>query len=224
MTVNIETQGVRGLWNTSTGPVNVWKQIVKAHCIGLSFKVGTALQCEDEIVTEAGIRQEGKAIRAEERNRLKLSYRPLQELDNRRLVSTLTGILGNKGLKEWRYGIGKADSPECRWCGMAPENFTHITTNCKPWKDKLPKGADGLRQPKGGGAEKHQNKRLRFLGLPNSDQQAPKDSLGRPNHEGAAQMVREAWEARVAKGDLDVAVMWVKDHRGRPCNTGHSED
>ncbi|KAF8461626.1 hypothetical protein BDZ91DRAFT_797910 [Kalaharituber pfeilii] len=76
------------------------------------------------------------------------------------ITSTITGarkpspsihfgsILGNKGLKEWRYRIGKADSPECRWCGMAPENLMRITTNCKPWKDRMPDGVDGIRQTK----------------------------------------------------------------------------
>ncbi|KAF8470009.1 hypothetical protein BDZ91DRAFT_847203 [Kalaharituber pfeilii] len=113
-------------------------------------KVGTALQCEEDIATEAGIRQEAKALRADERNRLRMSYRPLQQIDNRRRISTLAGILGNKGLKEWRYSIGKADSPECRWCGKAPENFAHIANECQKWKGKLKDGASGLRQPEKG--------------------------------------------------------------------------
>ncbi|KAF8464923.1 hypothetical protein BDZ91DRAFT_783506 [Kalaharituber pfeilii] len=57
------------------------------------------------------------------------------------------GILGNKGLKEWRYSIGKADSPECRWCGRALENLKHITDDCQVWKGKLKDGAKGLRHP-----------------------------------------------------------------------------
>ncbi|KAF8459798.1 hypothetical protein BDZ91DRAFT_851879 [Kalaharituber pfeilii] len=43
-------------------------------------RVGTFMQYQDEIVTEAGMRQHAKAQRAEERNRLELSYRPLQWL------------------------------------------------------------------------------------------------------------------------------------------------
>ncbi|KAF8460799.1 hypothetical protein BDZ91DRAFT_785151 [Kalaharituber pfeilii] len=110
-------------------------------------KVGTALQCEEEIATETGIRQEAKTLRAKERNRLQLTYRPLQQIDNRKRISVLAGILGNKGLKEWRYGIGKADSPECRWCGKAPENLTHIARDCQAWKRKTKQGAECLTQP-----------------------------------------------------------------------------
>ncbi|KAF8457052.1 hypothetical protein BDZ91DRAFT_800785 [Kalaharituber pfeilii] len=82
-------------------------------------KVGTALQYQDERVTEAGICQNARALRAEERNRLNMTYRPLKKLGSRKLTATLAGILGNKGLREWRHRIGKADSSECRWCGRA---------------------------------------------------------------------------------------------------------
>ncbi|KAF8462274.1 hypothetical protein BDZ91DRAFT_357182 [Kalaharituber pfeilii] len=108
-------------------------------------KVGTALQYEDETVTEAGIRQEYKALRATERKQAGLNYRPLQIADRRRYLSTLAGILGNKGLKEWRYHIGKAESPECRWCGEAPENWEHVRQDCKAWARKCG-GAEGIRQ------------------------------------------------------------------------------
>ncbi|KAF8456514.1 hypothetical protein BDZ91DRAFT_801074 [Kalaharituber pfeilii] len=70
---------------------------------------------------------------------LQLSYRPLSRLENRRRIATLAGILGNKGLK--------TDSPECRWCGKAPENLAHITNECQTWKKKIKDGAGGLRQP-----------------------------------------------------------------------------
>ncbi|KAF8471093.1 hypothetical protein BDZ91DRAFT_791289 [Kalaharituber pfeilii] len=60
-------------------------------------KIGTALQYQDEVITEAGLRQQVRSLRGQERNRLQLSYRPLQRLGNR--VATLARILGNKGLR-----------------------------------------------------------------------------------------------------------------------------
>ncbi|KAF8457838.1 hypothetical protein BDZ91DRAFT_852265 [Kalaharituber pfeilii] len=52
----------------------------------MAAKIGTALQYQDEVVTEAGMRQYAKAWRADERKRLQLSYRPLEYLGNRRRI------------------------------------------------------------------------------------------------------------------------------------------
>ncbi|KAF8460193.1 hypothetical protein BDZ91DRAFT_799105 [Kalaharituber pfeilii] len=70
-------------------------------------RIGTALQDEPDMVTEAGLRQRAKRERASERNRLNLSYRPLERLV--RATGRIAGLLGGKGLRAWRWQIGKAD-------------------------------------------------------------------------------------------------------------------
>ncbi|KAF8471041.1 ribonuclease H-like domain-containing protein [Kalaharituber pfeilii] len=150
---------VRRRWEerTSRGDRDLALLWVKAHegIVGnteadRAAKVATALQYQDETVTEAGIRQEAKSRRGEERKRLQLTYRPLEYLGTRRRVSTFAGIMGDKGLRQWRYQIGKEESPECRWCGKALENYRHITKDCEAWKKRLPGGEAGMKMPKGG--------------------------------------------------------------------------
>ncbi|KAF8445126.1 hypothetical protein BDZ91DRAFT_853773 [Kalaharituber pfeilii] len=113
------------------------------HSVGAT---GTCLQYQEEVITEAGLKQQAKADRAEERNRLGLSYRPLQRLGHK--TATLAGIIGGKGLRAWKHRMGTADSPDCRWCGEEAETTQHILTNCRVWKQKCPRGIDDLRHPK----------------------------------------------------------------------------
>ncbi|KAF8459687.1 hypothetical protein BDZ91DRAFT_799768 [Kalaharituber pfeilii] len=40
---------------------------------------------------------------------------------------------------------------------------------------------------------------------------------------GASQRVRVEWEARIARGDADLAIMWIKGHRGIPGNAAVDE-
>ncbi|KAF8465483.1 hypothetical protein BDZ91DRAFT_794820 [Kalaharituber pfeilii] len=133
-------------------------------------KIATALQYQDETVTEAGIRQVAKACRGEERRRLQLTYRPLKYLGTRRRVATLAGIMGDKGLRQWRHQIGKEDSPECRWCGKALENYRHISRECEAWKKRLPGGETGLKMPigveKGKGKEEGEKKGMTWYPNP----------------------------------------------------------
>ncbi|KAF8456728.1 hypothetical protein BDZ91DRAFT_852503 [Kalaharituber pfeilii] len=42
---------------------------------------------------------------------------------------------------------------------------------------------------------------------------------GDPTVDGASTLVRKRWEDRIAKGDLDLAVIWVKSHKGVKGNT-----
>ncbi|KAF8464224.1 hypothetical protein BDZ91DRAFT_258936 [Kalaharituber pfeilii] len=46
-----------------------------------------------------------------------------------------------------------------------------------------------------------------------------KIARGDPTVDGASQEVREQWERRVAKGNLDLAITWVKGHKGVKGNT-----
>ncbi|KAF8449903.1 hypothetical protein BDZ91DRAFT_751478 [Kalaharituber pfeilii] len=54
------------------------------------------------------------------------------------------------GLRHWRYGLGKTDGPECRWCGEEVETTAHVLDRCRVWKTRWPGGRDALlRPPKG---------------------------------------------------------------------------
>ncbi|KAF8465492.1 hypothetical protein BDZ91DRAFT_794843 [Kalaharituber pfeilii] len=149
-------QIVRDRWEerTTQGDLDIAVLWVKAHVdiqgntqADKAAKVGTALQYQDEEVTEAGMCQFARAQRASERNRLQLTYRSLQRLATRHAVATLAGILSNKGLRQWRPRIRRADSPECRWCGKSLENTTHVLNECEVWKRRWPGGEADLRAP-----------------------------------------------------------------------------
>ncbi|KAF8461627.1 hypothetical protein BDZ91DRAFT_797911 [Kalaharituber pfeilii] len=146
---------VRDAWKARTdrGDWDVAVMWVKSH-IGVrgnteadtAAKIGTCLPYQDETITEDGIRQTSRHQRATERNRLGLSYRPLTRLGTRH-IATLAGILGGKLLRKWQYEIGKADSPECRWCEEEEETTEHVLTRCRTWKRKWPGGMQDLVTP-----------------------------------------------------------------------------
>ena len=94
-------------------------------------KIGTFLPYQEEIITEAGLKMTGKAIRQSERARLNLDFTPVKELDWMGL-RYLASVLGGKGLRDWRWRIGKADDWVCRWCGVDRENRSHIGA-CPVW-------------------------------------------------------------------------------------------
>ncbi|KAF8453086.1 hypothetical protein BDZ91DRAFT_802472 [Kalaharituber pfeilii] len=74
-----------------------------------------------------------------------MNYRPLQRMGHN--VSKLAGLLGNKGLRAWRYKIGKAESPECRWCGDGEETGDHLMGGCRVWSKRWPGGLRDIITP-----------------------------------------------------------------------------
>ncbi|KAF8461586.1 hypothetical protein BDZ91DRAFT_797845 [Kalaharituber pfeilii] len=166
------SQRVREAWErrAETGDLDVAVMWVKAHkgIMGnteadTAAKIGTCLQYQEETITEAGWRQQAKAYRALERNRLDITYRPLQRLGRR--VATLAGILGGKGLREWKFKIGTVDSPECHWCGEDTESTRHILTQCRVWKQKCPRRIEDLCRPKSDDRDRSDEERDRLLEL-----------------------------------------------------------
>ncbi|KAF8457856.1 hypothetical protein BDZ91DRAFT_800445 [Kalaharituber pfeilii] len=53
----------------------------------------------------------------------------------------------SKGLRAWRYHIGEATDPECRWCGEAEETTGHLLNDCRAWQKRWPGGMAAIRKP-----------------------------------------------------------------------------
>ncbi|KAF8459938.1 ribonuclease H-like domain-containing protein [Kalaharituber pfeilii] len=139
------TNKMRKAWEERArrGDLDVAVMWVKAHAgiegnerADRSAGWGTALQYKAEVVTESGQRQRARGERAEERNRLGMSYRPLEKAG--REIGRLAGLLGGKGLRAWRWKIGEGDGPECRWCGEREETTDHLLKECRVWKRRWP--------------------------------------------------------------------------------------
>ncbi|KAF8453275.1 hypothetical protein BDZ91DRAFT_802368 [Kalaharituber pfeilii] len=148
------TRKMRKAWETRVGrgDMDVAVMWVKAHRgiegnerADRTAEWGTALQYKTEVVTEAGQRQRARRERAEERNRLKIVYRPLERAG--REIGRLAGLLGGKGLRAWRWQIGEGDGPECRWCGESDETTEHLLGGCRVWRRRWPGGEEHIRCP-----------------------------------------------------------------------------
>ncbi|KAF8465117.1 RNase H-domain-containing protein [Kalaharituber pfeilii] len=135
----------RGDWDIAVIWVKAHRGISGNEKAGRAASTGTALQYKPEIITEAGQRQKGRRERAEERNRLKLTYRPLERLGGG--VGRLAGLLGGKGLRTWRWHIREGDGPECRWCGEKEETTKHLLEECRVWKRRWPGGEEHVKRP-----------------------------------------------------------------------------
>ena len=100
-------------------------------------KKGTLWRRQDQKpwVTEGGLRQHIKQIRAHSRGQDLPGYGKGRVLDwNRKATTTYTHLRTNKGpMRAWLNKIGKVDSPTCS-CGEADQTGDHVMFSCKEWK------------------------------------------------------------------------------------------
>ncbi|KAF8474092.1 ribonuclease H-like domain-containing protein [Kalaharituber pfeilii] len=146
------SQKVRERWE-ERGDEDVAIMWVKGHkgikgneSADRAARIGTALQYEEEVITESEMIQQAKRGRAAERDRLGMSYCPLRRLGHR--VSKIAGLIGGKGLKAWRHKLGEAGDASCRWCGEGDETYAHLMGECRTWRRRWPGGDEELRRPK----------------------------------------------------------------------------
>ena len=96
-----------------------------------SKQVGAAKNYGGEI-TEGGIRQRIRETRKD--NRIREGLRCITGWD-RVTATTYVHLRTNKGnLQSWRYRIGKADSPMCRFCNLGEETGDHVVFECRHWE------------------------------------------------------------------------------------------
>ena len=81
-------------------------------------------------ITEGGLKQKWKAIRASERAVVGFGGGRISKL-SRAAEVMYAHLSTNKGnLQRWRFIIGRSESEECRGCGKGPENGSHVAIGC----------------------------------------------------------------------------------------------
>ena len=123
------------------GPEAVKIAWVKSH-IGIPGKEGADeaarastekdLGCGGE-VTKDGVRMNIKEF--QKANRTELRVLCIAGWDRHTATIYLQLQTNKGGLRSWRFHIGRATSPECRFCREAAETGEHITFKCSHWAD-----------------------------------------------------------------------------------------
>ena len=108
-------------------------------------KEGTTKDTQGEI-TEGGLRQDLKELR--KANRSEEGFLCVSGWD-RHSATTYSQLRTGKGnLQSWKYLIGKADSPLCRFCNLEEETGEHIVFSCPRWESlRVKRWIDGVLRP-----------------------------------------------------------------------------
>ena len=80
-----------------------------------------------------------------------LSQRPITKQIIHSNLNKYTNLCHKGALQAWRYKIGKAESPECRYWGKVAETEDHLVFVCEEWREL--RREIWKRKPRRGGGE-----------------------------------------------------------------------